>query len=111
MNWISLTDLGQLNDIMDTSFSKTTLIFKHSTRCSVSRMALRLFENECDIEPALIDAYFLDLLNYRAISTEIAAKFNVEHQSPQLIVVKNGEVVYQASHSEIDVAELKKQVA
>lgn len=110
MNWIQLTDLGQLNELAATSMDKIALVFKHSTRCSVSRMALRQFENEFDIAPEKIDSYFLDLLNYRDLSNEIATKFGVAHQSPQLIVIKNGEAIFNASHSEIDATELKSQV-
>ena len=110
MNWIPLTDLGQLNEIADTSFNKATLIFKHSTRCSVSRMALRQFENEIDINDDAIETYFLDLLNYRTISNEIATKFNIEHQSPQLILIQNGKVTYHVSHSDISASELKIKV-
>lgn len=109
LNWILLKDLGQLNEIITISHEKPVVIFKHSTRCSVSRMALKQFENEFDL--ALLDQkvllYFLDLLEYRGISNEIAARFNVIHQSPQLLLIQNGKSVYAVSHSDIDAEELK----
>lgn len=110
MNWIQLTDLGQLNELVVTSMDKTMLVFKHSTRCSISRMALRQFEKEFDIAEDKIDTYFLDLLNYRAISNEITIRFDTEHQSPQLLLIQNGKVIYTVSHSDISAEELKKQV-
>ena len=106
INWIPLKDLGQLNEIMILSNEKPMLIFKHSTRCSISRMALKQFENEFDSENK-VDAYFLDLLEYRDISNEIASRFNVYHQSPQLLLIKEGKSVYDVSHSDIDAGELK----
>lgn len=106
INWIPMTNLGQLNEIMTLSETKPVIIFKHSTRCSVSRMALKQFENEFDWD-ANVDAYFLDLLEYRDISNEIASRFGVYHQSPQLIVMKEGKAIYDASHSGIDAEELK----
>ena len=106
MKWISLTDLGQLNDVADTSQNKTTIIFKHSTRCSVSRMALKQFENEFSLPDDAIDAYFLDLLNHRDVSNEISLRFGIEHQSPQLLIFQNKSVVYSASHSDIDASEV-----
>jgi bacillithiol system protein YtxJ len=106
INWIPLQDLGQLNEIVNNSNEKPVLIFKHSTRCSVSRMALKQFENEFDLEDK-VDAYFLDLLEYRAISNEVASRFGVFHQSPQLLLIKGGKSVYDVSHSDIDAGELK----
>lgn len=99
--WINLEDLGQLNEIIIGSEEKPVVIFKHSTRCSVSRMALKQFENEFNLQGKM-DAYYLDLIENRAISNEIASKFGVVHQSPQLLVIKNGKCIYNISHSEID---------
>ena len=106
INWIPLKDLGQLNEIVSNSYEKPVVLFKHSTRCSISRMALKQFENEFDLEDK-VDAYFLDLLEYRGISNEIAIRFNVYHQSPQLLLIKEGKSVYNVSHSDIDAGELK----
>ena len=106
INWIELTDLGQLNEIMDLSHQQPVIIFKHSTRCSISRMALKQFENEFDLE-GRVTPYFLDLLNHRDISNEIATRFEVYHQSPQLLLIKEGKSVYDVSHSDIDAVELK----
>ncbi|BDB57565.1 bacillithiol system redox-active protein YtxJ [Flavobacterium ammonificans] len=109
INWIPLTDLGQLNEIMELSHQQPVVIFKHSTRCSISRMALKQFENEFNLEGS-VTPYFLDLLNHRDISNEIATRFDVYHQSPQLLLIKEGKSVYDASHSDIDVVELKGMV-
>jgi bacillithiol system protein YtxJ len=105
VNWISLKDLGQLNEIIAISHEKPVLIFKHSTRCSVSRMALKQFENEFDLEDR-VATYYLDLLEHRDISNEIATRFKVYHQSPQLLLIQNGKSVYDVSHSDIDAVEL-----
>ena len=83
------------------SNEKPVVIFKHSTRCSVSRMALKQFENEYDAADAT-ENYFLDLIAYRDVSNAIASRFNVFHQSPQLLLIKDGIAVYNASHSDID---------
>ena len=107
IGWRQLTDLGQLNEIVDLSNDQAVLIFKHSTRCSISRMALKNFEKEFDLEDKIIP-YFLDLLNHRDISNEIANRFEVVHQSPQLIVIKNGKAIYTASHSDIDATILER---
>ena len=109
INWIPLTDLGQLNEIMELSHQQPVAIFKHSTRCSISRMALKQFENEFDLEGS-VTPYFLDLLNHRDISQEIATRFDVYHQSPQLLLIKEGKSIYEASHSDIDAVKLKGRV-
>lgn len=105
MAWRALTDLGQLNEIVNESTEKPVAIFKHSTRCSISRMALRQFEQEFDLEEKVI-SYYLDLLVHRDISNEIANRFGVYHQSPQLIVIKNGKAIYDRSHESIEAKKL-----
>ena len=105
MAWRELTDLGQLNEIVNESTEKPVVIFKHSTRCSISRMALRQFEQEFDLEEKVVP-YYLDLLEHRDISNEIANRFGVYHQSPQLIVIKDGKAVYDRSHESIDATKL-----
>ena len=109
MNWNKLTSSAQLEEIKVLSHSKPVLIFKHSTRCSISRFALKRFESEFEMQEKVI-TYFLDLLNYREISNEIAVKFGVQHQSPQVLLLKNGKVVYHDSHDGIEAEELKKYI-
>ena len=105
MAWRALTDLGQLNEIVNESTEKPVVIFKHSTRCSISRMALRQFEQEFDLEEKVVP-YYLDLLEHRDISNEIANRFGVYHQSPQLILIKDGKAIYDRSHESIDATKL-----
>ena len=107
--WRPLTDLGQFNEIIDLSTEKPVIIFKHSTRCSISRMVLKQFENEFDLKDKVIP-YFLDLLEFRNVSNEIASRFGVMHQSPQIILVKDGKAVYNASHESIDIRKLAQFV-
>lgn len=109
INWIPLTNLDQLNEIVALSNEKPVSIFKHSTRCSVSRFALKQFENQFDSADAT-DTYFLDLIEYRDVSNEIASRFQVVHQSPQLLLIKSGQSVYDASHSDIDAKDLAERL-
>lgn len=108
--WNDLTQLKQLDDIVEESAEAPVLIFKHSTRCSISRMALKSFEREYAIEEGKAKPYFLDLLEHRDVSNEIASRFDVQHQSPQLILIKNGKAVYNSSHSDIDAAMVKDKL-
>ena len=100
MNWEQLTDLQQIEQLKEASFQAPVLFFKHSTRCSSSVMALNRFMREWN--NATINPYFLDLLNYREISNKIAALFEIKHQSPQILLIKDGACVYHASHNAID---------
>ena len=108
MQWIPLTQIEQLDSIADNSKHKAQVIFKHSTTCSISKMALSRFERE--EAPNTIDFYYLDLLNYRNISNAIAEKFKVHHESPQVLLIKNGECTYDESHYGIMMDELLEQV-
>ena len=109
MNWIPMVDLGQIKEIISLSSEKPVIIFKHSTRCSVSRMALKQFESEFDLEDQ-VSPYFLDLLEHRDVSNALAEQFKVVHQSPQLLLIKNGVSVYDVSHSAIEVAQLRMKI-
>lgn len=108
MNWISLNSLEQLEAIKNSP--DYSILFKHSTRCSVSRMAIKNLELDANNLPENVPVYYLDLLAYRDISNKIAEDFKVHHESPQLLLIKNGECIYEASHSEISVAETLQQM-
>ena len=82
-----------------------SLIFKHSTRCSISLMAKRRFEMDWSELPDNLPLYYLDLIKYRDISNQIAEDFQVHHQSPQLLVIKDGECILDQSHSSISLEE------
>jgi len=96
--WIFLTSENQLEEITKKSFEKTQVIFKHSTRCSISSISMNKFVRNYTVPVEDADLYYLDLLNYRSVSDEIGYKFQVMHQSPQVLVIKNGEAIYDASH-------------
>lgn len=110
IHWNDLTELQQLDTIVEESAQTPVILFKHSTRCSVSRMALKNFENEYSIEEGNAKPYFLDLITYRDVSNEIASRFGVTHQSPQVIVVKDGKAVYDTSHDSIDAGVVKDKL-
>jgi bacillithiol system protein YtxJ len=108
MNWIELKSPDQLEKLRAESKNQPVVIFKHSTSCSISRTALnRLERNWNDDEMTYVKPYYLDLLSYRNISREIAEIFDIEHESPQVIVLKNGEAVFHRSHFDIDFVSIK----
>ena len=109
MNWIDLNNIQQLADIKELSKTRPQIIFKHSTRCSISSMAKSRLERSK--QPDAGDFYFLDLLKHRSISDQIAADFAVSHQSPQILLIKNTECVYEESHSGIQMDEIAEQIA
>jgi len=110
VNWIPIKTMEQLTEIKQISKSEAVAIFKHSTRCGISRMVIKLFEKRFDEELKDFKVYYLDLLNYREISNEVGYTFQVLHQSPQLLVIKNGEAVNFASHYEINSIDLKQYI-
>ncbi len=102
MDWINLNSVEQLNEIDEKSKEKAQVIFKHSTRCSVSTFAKRILTSEYnDDVQAKADVYYLDLISFREVSNEIASRYSVYHESPQILVIKDGKCVYDASHSEV----------
>ena len=99
--WQPLNNLDQLNVIAERSKTKTQIIFKHSTRCGISRMVMNQFVSMYDVDSNM-DLYYLDLLSYRDVSNEVGYKFQVIHQSPQLLVIRNGITAAHASHGAIN---------
>ena len=111
MNWHALTTEAQIDDIIAASHQHPVVIFKHSTRCSISSTAKSRLERTWDIPADTVEAYYLDLLAYRAISNAVATRFAVHHESPQLLLIIAGECPYVESQLGINVAELKEQIA
>jgi bacillithiol system protein YtxJ len=109
MNWISLTTEEQLSQIKEKSVTVPQVIFKHSTRCSISSMVLDRLERSST--PESIDFYYLDLIANRNISNKIAEVFNVYHESPQILIIKNGECIYDESHMGIRMDEIVEVTA
>jgi bacillithiol system protein YtxJ len=108
MNWINLVSEEQLAEIKANSATKPQVIFKHSTRCSISNVAKNRLEKS--VAPNDVDFYYLDLLNYRNISNKIAEDFSVYHESPQILLIKNGECVYDESHGGIMMDSIREEV-
>lgn len=99
--WIPLEQHEQLATIVAGSFERPQLIFKHSTTCGISRMVLGMFTEGYKMGEGAVDPYFLDLHRFRDISNAVASQFQVMHQSPQLLIIKNGAVAFHASHGAI----------
>ena len=107
MNWIQLTTAAQLDEIKEQSKTKPQLIFKHSTRCATSAVAKNRLERSTP--PKNVDFYFLDLIKNRDVSGKIAHEFSVAHESPQVLLIKNGTCVYDESHSGINMDDIEEQ--
>ena len=111
IQWIKLNDEDELDQLIQKeSFSQPIVLFKHSTRCSISTMALNRLESNWDVESEQAIPVYLDLIRYRSISNKIADDLNVVHQSPQIIIVKDGKATYTSSHNEIDVRSIKQNL-
>ena len=110
MNWVALTKKEQLDQIKNDDSNETILIFKHSTRCSISSMALNRLERSWKTSEIAISTYLLDLISYRELSSQIEKEFGVYHESPQLILIKNGKAIYDASHMAISYNDIKQNI-
>jgi bacillithiol system protein YtxJ len=110
MNWLPLIAENQLMEIDSLSNNpdvKAVLILKHSTRCSISIAALGRLERTWKISEKEVPAYYLDLLNYRNVSAGIEQHYGITHESPQVLIIKNGKCIYSASHSDISTPDIE----
>ncbi len=108
INWISVASENEIEAIKERSNEIPCVIFKHSTRCPISSIAKLRLEDNWDFNNNEMEAYFLDLIRYRSVSNYIADTFDVHHESPQILLIKNGDCTYESSHLDITVDELKE---
>lgn len=111
MDWQLLTSEKQLSFIDELSNEQYCLIFKHSTRCSISTIAKSRLEKSWNFKDETIRPYYLDLISFREISNSISKRYAVLHQSPQILVIKNGISTYDASHLDILVKNIEKMIS
>lgn len=108
--WKPLESINQIEDIKIDSKIRTQVVFKHSTTCGISRMVLNMFKSSYALNEGQMDFHFLDLLANRDVSNAIAEQFSVIHQSPQLLIIKNGVVVVHDSHGAISDIKLEQYI-
>ena len=111
MNWIEIENIDSFNRLsneMKSLSNKPYILFKHSTRCSVSKMAYKMMENSWKGDAPI---YLIKVVENRPVSNLVAEKYNIVHESPQVLVIRNGECIHDASHSEIDVDTLYNLVS
>ena len=104
MNWVALTDYSQIQKALE--ISEPFLVFKHSTRCSISSMAMSRFERSYDLKGVV--TFYLDLIAYRSISDQLVTDYKVQHQSPQLLFIQDGVCTYSTSHNSINIDAIKE---
>lgn len=97
--WIPLEQIDQIDEVIERSYEKPVMIFKHSTRCSISRFALRQWENQSEVNSA--NYFLIDVLEYKLLSQYVAERLEIKHESPQVIVIKNREVITNLSHQNV----------
>lgn len=108
IHWNALESEDQIEAIAARSHEVPCLIFKHSVRCNISYIAKHRLEQKWDFTPDEVEAYYLDLIAHRPVSHQVAEHFGVHHESPQLLLIRNGECTYDASHLDISVEELRE---
>jgi bacillithiol system protein YtxJ len=109
MNWIDLTSAEQLQNIKEESQESPVLIFKHSTTCAISAMALnRMQRKSAPINVPGLKIYYLDLRAHRDVSRAVETTFDVEHESPQVLIINKGQAVYHRSHGDIDPSQIRE---
>ena len=111
INWLELRSTKDVDNVITQSFSVPCLIFKHSTRCEISAIAKFRLEDDWAFEEDTVEAYFLDLINFRQVSNYIAESFSVHHESPQALLIHKGECVFDVTHLDITVPELQEALA
>lgn len=108
MNWNIMESYDQLENLIEESYKKPQVIYKHSIRCGISSVIKSRLERKWNIDDNELDIYFLDLINHKQLSNLIEETFGVYHESPQILLIINGKTVYHTSHMDISADHLKK---
>ncbi|MFN0176830.1 MAG: bacillithiol system redox-active protein YtxJ [Saprospiraceae bacterium] len=108
LNWLPFESLEDIERIIKRSHEVPCLIFKHSTRCHICSIAKFRLEDDWDFKPGEMEAYFLDVLINRPVSLQVAETFQVHHESPQVLLIVDGECIYDASQLDITFEELQE---
>lgn len=108
INWLNLQSTQDVDKVIARSFLVPCLIFKHSTRCEISSIAKYRLEDDWAFEEDTLEAYFLDILNFRAVSAYIATALSITHESPQALLIHQGACVFDTSHLDVSIAEIKE---
>ncbi len=112
MNYIDLKEKSQLEELVNKSkeLPNGVLIFKHSTRCAISKMALSRFSRGWDVNQETLPVYYLDLIRFLEVSNKVSEQFGVQHESPQVLLIKDGKCVYTTSHNAISALDVQEQI-
>ncbi len=110
VNWDHLTSIDEVDRLDEYSQQQVCLIFKHSTRCSISSIAKHRLSSDWAFAEHELRPYFLDLIAFRNVSNEIADRYQVYHESPQVLLIYKGECFFDSSHLDISVGELREQL-
>ena len=110
MNWTALNSISQIEDLKRQSFETPCLIFKHSTTCEISAIAKYRLESNWDFSASEMEPFYLDLKQFRSVSNFLAEHFEVHHESPQVLLIQDGECVYDESHLDISIEELREAI-
>ncbi len=108
LQWLPLESFEQIEQIKDRSHKVPCLIFKHSTRCNICDIAKYRLEDDWDFGPDEMEAHYLDVLLFRPVSLQVAERFQVHHESPQVLLIVGGECIYDASQLDITMEELRE---
>lgn len=106
--WKNLNTEADIADVVHRSYKIPCAVFKHSTRCSISDMVKNRLEKNFNLPEDKVEMYFLDLIRHRVVSNHIADFFSVRHESPQIIVIKDGKAIYHSSHTDITLNNLSE---
>jgi bacillithiol system protein YtxJ len=108
--WGRLSDTSDLKKLNEASFSKFQMIYKHSTRCATSYFALQNLKNFPEAKLQEVDLYIVDVISQRELSNEISEHFEVRHESPQIMLLKNGQLIWNASHGDVRIEAILKAI-
>ncbi len=111
LHWNPITSAATVESLKELSHTVPCLILKHSVSCNISAIAKYRLDTDWDFGTDVLEPYYLDLLRFRPVSKYIAETFDVHHESPQVLLIVGGECVYDASHLDIRVEELKEALA
>jgi bacillithiol system protein YtxJ len=98
-NFAPVTDAGELDELLARSHDAPVILFKHSTTCPISARAHRQMSELSNDVAGRISLVIVQ--RARELSRRVAEQTGIQHESPQTIILRNGQAVWSASHFDI----------
>lgn len=109
-NYQEIESIEQWESLLEQSGERAVLLLKHSTACPISGAAFKEFKVYTRKPKRPIVCALVKVIESRPVSNDIEAKLGIKHESPQALLIRDGQTLWHASHWDITFERIEQQV-